>query len=369
MEGKGEGRHYVLNLEGFSELFERLKEEYRIIAPKIKDGVILYSDVESLKDLPFGIRNVEFPGFCSLERVEGFFTYTHPVNSIKSFIHPPQLKLMKVIKSEEGLKFQVSYPEDKFCFFDVRACDLSALSVLDKVFLSSNPHPDPYYWNLRREAFIVAVNCTYATHTCFCTTMGNGPEVKESYHLLITELDGEFLIEVGLEKGRELMESLKNKRYVEEGDFEKKKERIERAISFMEKAFEREGLPQKLYERMDCRHWEYLDKKCLACTSCTQVCPTCFCFDIVENNHPEFEESERVRVWDSCFSPEFATVHRYNLRQSIHSRYRQWLMHKFAYWVDQFGVFGCVGCGRCITWCPVGIDIRQEVRHLLEENP
>lgn len=367
MEGKGEGGHYILNPEGLSELFERLKEEHRIIAP-IKNDVILYSEVESLKDLPFGIRNVEFPGFYSLEKTEGYFTYTHPVNSIKSFLHLSELKLMKVIKSEEGLRFQVSYPEGKFCFFDVRACDLLALSVLDRVFLHKNQHPDPYYWSLRKEAFIVAVNCTYVTHTCFCTTMGTGPEVKEGYDLLITELDDVFLVEAGSERGKRVINSVENKREAWKGALERKREKISSTVSLMEKVFEKEGLDRKLYGRMDSQYWEYMDKKCLACTSCTQACPTCFCFDIVESNDLESKESERVRVWDSCFSPSFATVHRFNLRQSIHSRYRQWLMHKFAYWMDQFEVFGCVGCGRCITWCPVGIDIRQEVKHLLEEN-
>ncbi|MCS6998786.1 MAG: 4Fe-4S dicluster domain-containing protein [Aquificaceae bacterium] len=368
MEGKGKGRSYLLKYEGLEELFWRLKENYRLIAPKLKGGVILYSEVESLGELPFGYRNVEMPGFYRLDRAEGFFTYTHPVNSLKAFLHPSELTLMKVKISDGGLEFEVCYPEGNFCFFDVRACDLFALEVLDRVFVHKNSHPDSYYRKLREGAFVVAVNCTYATSNCFCTTTGTGPEAREGYDLLITELREGFLLEAGSERGGVLLESLENKREAREEHLLQKRERLREAEALMERHFEIEGLPDRLYGRMDSQHWKHIEKRCLACTSCTQSCPTCFCFDILEKNNLELRESERVRVWDSCFSPAFATVHRYNIRQSVHSRYRQWLMHKFAYWVDQFDLSGCVGCGRCITWCPVGIDIRQEVKTVIREG-
>lgn len=366
MEGKGEGRSYLLREEGLSELLQELRKTYKVIAPKLKDGVIYYSEVSDLKELPLGFRNVEMPGYYSLETTSGYFTYTHPVNSPKAFLHPPELTLIKVLNTEEGLRFEVEYPGESLCLFDVRACDLYALKVLDRVFVERNAHPDPYYLKLREKVFILAVNCSYATQTCFCTTMGTGPEVKGGYDLLLTELEIGFLIEVGSEKGEKVMESISNKERAEEKHFQEKKEAVKRAESYMRVFFEREGLPEKLYERMEAEHWKPIEKRCVACTSCTQVCPTCFCFDILEKNDLELSESRRVRVWDSCFSPAFATVHRFNLRQSIHSRYRQWLMHKFAYWTNQFGLFGCVGCGRCITWCPVGIDIRQEVKNIAE---
>ncbi len=364
MEGKGEGGSYLLEVDGLKELFERLKEEYKVIAPKLKDGLIAYSEAESFESLPFGYRNVETPGFYAFEKSQGYFSYTHPYNSLKNFLHPPELTLMKVVKEDGRLSFEMEIPKGNFCFFDVRACDLSALKVLDTVFLYKNPHPDPYYASLRESLFVIAVNCSYATSNCFCTTMGTGPEVKQGYDLLITELAEGFLVEVGSEKGRYILEGIKNKKEAEKRHFEEKKEILKKTEAMMNIPFQTEGLTQRLYERMASSYWEHIEKRCLACTSCTQACPTCFCFDIIEKNHLELKESQRIRVWDSCFSPSFATVHRFNLRQSIHSRYRQWLMHKFAYWVDQFGTFGCVGCGRCITWCPVGIDLREEVKRV-----
>ncbi len=364
MEGKGKGGGYLLSLEGIRELFDRLREKYRVIAPKLKDGLIAFSEVDNFESLPFGYKNVEAPGFYTLERSGGYFTYTHPYNSFKNFLHPPELALIKVKKEKGKLSFQVHIQEETLCLFDIRACDLSALRVLDLVFLHKNSHPDPYYAGLRKGLFVVAVNCTYATSTCFCSTMGTGPEVKEGYDLLITELSEGFLVEVGSEKGGEILEKVENKSDAERRHFKEKAQRLGETEAMMRVHFEREGLPERLYGRMDSTYWEHIEKRCVACTSCTQACPTCFCFDILEKNQLDLKESQRVRVWDSCFSPSFATVHRFNLRQSVHSRYRQWLMHKFAYWVDQFDCFGCVGCGRCITWCPVGIDIRDEVRRI-----
>ncbi|MEN3027815.1 MAG: 4Fe-4S dicluster domain-containing protein, partial [Aquificaceae bacterium] len=311
MEGKGKGGSYLINYQGLEELFLRLKKDYRLVAPGLKEGVILYSEVESLGELPFGYRNVEMPGFYRLEKAEGYFTYTHPVNSLKTFLHPPELTLMKVRVSEEGLEFEACEPEGNFCFFDVRACDLSALEVLDRVFIKKNPNSDFYYTRLREGAFVVAVSCTYATSTCFCTTMGTGPEPKGGYDLLITELKDGFLLEAGSERGSVLLESLENKREAGEEHFLQKGEGLREAEVLMEKHFEKDGLAERLYRRMDAQHWKHIEKRCLACTSCTQSCPTCFCFDILERNHLSLKESERVRVWDSCFSPTFATVHRF----------------------------------------------------------
>jgi len=364
VEGKGKGAGYIVHYEGLKELFNLISEEYKVIAPKLEEGVIKYKQVKSLEELPFGAKSEELAGFYSVVEGSGYFSYPRPANSIKEFLHPPRLVLFTVRRKEKGLEFEHDFPEERLCFFDVRACDLYALGVLDRVFVENNPHPDTYYSALREKVFIVAVNCTGFTQVCFCSTMATGPFHREGYDLLLTEMEGYFLLEIGSDKGKAFVERLRDKREAKAEAFKKKEELMKALESKMLKHFELEQLPAKLYSRMDEEHWVCMDKRCFACTSCTQVCPTCFCFDILEENHISMQESKRVRVWDSCFSPSFATVHRFNLRQSVHSRYRQWLMHKFAYWIDQFGTFGCVGCGRCITWCPAGIDIRQEVKRL-----
>jgi Fe-S-cluster-containing hydrogenase component 2 len=120
-----------------------------------------------------------------------------------------------------------------------------------------------------------------------------------------------------------------------------------------------------LHRNQEHPRWDDVAERCLACTNCTLVCPTCFCSSVEDVTDLSFENAERIRRWDSCFNPEFASVHGGNFRPTIRGRYRQWLTHKFASWFDQFDVSGCVGCGRCITWCPVGIDVTEEITAIL----
>ena len=367
MEGKGKGKKviaYLIGKASIKKLFEAILLDYKVFAPKLKDGFISYDWVRSFADLPLGYRNYEGPGFYSLERVDGgYFTYTHPIDSFKKLLRPPEEVLMVVRKGENGIVFEESLePLEKVAIFDIRSCDLDAMKVLDKVYMDSN-HPDAHYSVRRKDLFIVGVNCSYATQTCFCSYMSAGPHIREGYDLCLTELEDAFLVEVGTEKGMQVLNTLELVEAKEE-HLEKKKELEEEVKRMMQKGVDTHGLKEKLYANMDIENFQDVGKRCLACTSCTQVCPTCFCFDIVEKNSLDGDTSERVRLWDSCFSPSFATVHKYNLRESVASRYRQWMMHKFAYWLDQFGSFGCVGCGRCITWCPVGIDIREEVNYV-----
>ncbi|MEZ0360949.1 MAG: 4Fe-4S dicluster domain-containing protein [Hydrogenobacter sp.] len=369
MEGKGEGKDLMLfaKKERLREIFERLKSDYIIIAPKVINGAILYDKVDNFDELPFGYRDYQKAGYYRLEKLDTkeFFTYTHPVNSIKSFIHPPELTFMRMEKKETKVKFSYDLPKGKYAFFDVRACDLKSLKILDEVFMDKNIFPDPYYKSLRDDIFVVAVNCTYATDVCFCDTLSSGPEAKEGFDLCLTEIEEGFLVEVGTERGAKLLEGI----YLEEADDDKSSKKQEKINSLkVRKEVLPEDLPQRLYSAMEHPFWDEVAKRCLACANCTQVCPTCFCFDILEVNDIDLNRSCRVRVWDSCFSPSFATLHKFNLRESIMSRYRQWLMHKFAYWIDQFGTFGCVGCGRCVTWCPVGIDLLESVKSLLKEE-
>ncbi len=356
---------FFLKKDRIEVLFGRLKERYKIIAPKLVDGVISYAYVSTMDEVPFGYRDHQAPGYYRIKKedTKELFTYTHPWNSPKSFLHPPELTLLKAKRKDNRLEFLYPMPDERYALFDVRPCDLYAIRTLDRVFLTKAPQPDPYYAFLRENLFIVAVNCNYATDTCFCSYMGTGPEARERFDLCLTELRDGFLLEVGSSKGDKLLEGLKLEPASEE-HLREKEGRIRSTLELMKVGVERDGLSEKLYRVMEDTYWEEVGRRCLACTNCTQVCPTCFCFDIVEKNSFELEESQRVRVWDSCFNPSFATVHRFNIRESIRSRYRQWLMHKFAYWMDQYDTYGCVGCGRCITWCPVGIDIRREVNIL-----
>jgi formate hydrogenlyase subunit 6/NADH:ubiquinone oxidoreductase subunit I len=126
------------------------------------------------------------------------------------------------------------------------------------------------------------------------------------------------------------------------------------------------GLRDLLYENFEHPRWDNVAARCLSCANCTMVCPTCFCTTVEDVSDISGNHAERWRRWDSCFTQSFSYIHGGSVRTSAKSRYRQWMTHKLASWTDQFGTSGCVGCGRCITWCPVGIDITEEVRAIRE---
>jgi len=197
--------------------------------------------------------------------------------------------------------------------------------------------------------------------------MGTGPANTSGFDLSLTELDAAFLLTVGSDAGAEMLSGCK---WRPAGAFELDQVRrlLDQAAEGMGRALQTDDLPGLLYDNLEHPRWDETAERCLSCMNCTMVCPTCFCTDVQDVSDLTGRQTERVRMWDSCFNPDFSYVHGGNLRPNIRARYRQWLTHKLASWVDQFGSSGCVGCGRCITWCPVGIDLTEEVAAIRGEQ-
>jgi succinate dehydrogenase/fumarate reductase-like Fe-S protein len=147
-----------------------------------------------------------------------------------------------------------------------------------------------------------------------------------------------------------------------ESDLTAAEHAIKNASDHMGRYVDTSDLQSLLYRNIDSKRWTETAKRCMTCTNCTMVCPTCFCTTVEDITDLTGTRAERMRKWDSCFTLEFSHIHGGSIRSSVLARYRQWLTHKFAYWKDQFGTYGCVGCGRCITWCPVGIDVTEEIQ-------
>jgi ferredoxin len=258
----------------------------------------------------------------------------------------------------------------QYAFIGVRACELHAMAIQDRV-LKDGAHADPHYRSLREQAFIVAVNCGQAGGTCFCVSMGSGPKVSGGFDLALTEIldDGDhgFVVEVGSERGAEVLEAVPHREARAEESLAAERA-VADATAQMGRELDTRDIKELLYANYDHPRWDEVARRCLTCGNCTQVCPTCFCTTAEDLTNLGGDEAERVRSWDSCFTTEHAYIHGGSLRSSVRSRYRQWLTHKLATWIDQFGSSGCVGCGRCITWCPVGIDITEEVRAIRENQ-
>ncbi|MEA3297180.1 MAG: 4Fe-4S dicluster domain-containing protein, partial [candidate division Zixibacteria bacterium] len=240
----------------------------------------------------------------------------------------------------------------------------------DRVFMGGK-YEDASYRLRRANLFIVAVNCTRAGENCFCSSMNTGPKATSGFDLALTEVIASnqhiFVVEIGSEAGAEIMSSIPN-REAGEKDIQAAEKAIQKAASNMGRKLDVAGIRETLIDGFDSLHWEDIASRCLTCGNCTMVCPTCFCTDIQDVTDLSGNHAERLRQWDTCFREEFSYIHGGSIRSTDMSRYRQWMMHKLAYWYDQFGVSGCVGCGRCITWCPVGIDITEEARIIREKG-
>lgn len=248
----------------------------------------------------------------------------------------------------------------RYALIGVRACDLAAIAVQDRVFLEG-PYRNPHYAARRAGLFIVAVNCALATDTCFCSSMDTGPKARQGFDLALTEIDnGRFVTEVGSETGAALLAQLAS-RPAEPADLAAARAATETAVGQMIRWIETDRLPDLLKSNPNHPRWDDVASRCLSCGNCTMVCPTCFCTDVQEVNDLDGVGTARVQQWASCFTADFTYLHGSGpVRESEKSRYRQWMTHKLATWQDQFDTSGCVGCGRCITWCPVGIDMTEE---------
>jgi ferredoxin len=240
---------------------------------------------------------------------------------------------------------------------------------LDAIYMAG-PATDKDYQRRREALFIVAVNCGKAGNTCFCASLGTGPGVGPGYDIALTELlDGEhrFVAVAGSVHGAEILETIPH-RSATDADIALAEATIAQAARRMGRSLETAGLKELLYRNIDHPRWEAVAQRCLTCGACTMVCPTCFCFSIEDATDLSGQVAERWRRFDSCFTLAFSFISSGSVRTSAKARYRQWLMHKLAAWQDQFGAIGCVGCGRCITWCPVGIDITAEAAALRAEE-
>ncbi|HEX5799138.1 MAG TPA: 4Fe-4S dicluster domain-containing protein [Gaiellaceae bacterium] len=339
---------------------------YRVLGPTVRDGAIVYDDLESAGELPIGWTDRQDGGSYRLERRadDARFGYAVGPHSWKRFLFPPRVRLWRASRNGDGAQAVEEEPLDAtpLAFIGVRSCELHAIEIQDRVFIGGT-HVDRDYAARREGAFLVAVNCHEPGDTCFCTSMGTGPEVRSGYDLALTELlDGEhrFLVEAGTDRGEELLAELAG-RAVADADLAAKAASVEAAAGRMGRTMETFDIRDLLARNLEHPRWDDVAKRCLTCGNCTLVCPTCFCSAVEDETDLSGAEAERWRVWDNCFSVDYSYIHGGSVRPSGRSRYRQWMTHKLGTWFDQFGSSGCVGCGRCITWCPVGIDITEEV--------
>jgi sulfhydrogenase subunit beta (sulfur reductase) len=357
----------ILPRANLQRLFDALSAEgYRIVGPALRDGSVVWETVQLVSNLPIGWRDQQEPGRYRLEQTSSHevFGVVHGPQTLKPFVFAPREPLLQIERSKGGFTTHPTFPQsEKVAIIGARACDLAGLATQDQIFLNG-AYRDPYYAARREGLFLIAVNCTRALATCFCASMETGPRAKHGFDLVLTEVDDSLLIEAGSEAGRDLLSNLSLSTGSEQLSAEAAT-RIEACAQSQVRRLDQSRLPQALYDAHEHPRWDEVASRCLACTNCTMVCPTCFCHTVEETPDLSHQHTTHARLWDSCFTQEHGYIHGKNMRPTIKDRYRMWLTHKLASWIDQFGTSGCVGCGRCITWCPVGIDVTEELPALL----
>ena len=360
----------VLEKGGLSDLFSALNRRgFSIVGPTERDGAIVLDTLERPDRLPWGRVARDGPGTCRVddEPTGAAFSGGPGAHPWKRFLYPPAETVLAVTRDDDGIRIGPPAPVSRLALFGVRPCDVAALARLDGV-LVHGPHPDERYRARRDAAFVVAVECTDPGPACFCGSMGSGPRARLGFDLALVEIatNGRhvFLARPGTELGREVLDEV--------GPGRADAAEIAAAEAALDAAAARThgAVDEKTAERAvlgDTEHgaWERVAARCMSCGNCTQSCPTCFCSTMDDLADLEGTAFERVRRSESCFAPDFSYMHGGSVRGSVRARYRHWLRHKFGTWHAQFGAAGCVGCGRCIVWCPAGIDVREEVRALL----
>lgn len=390
--------HRLLTHSEFDDLLRSLVQaDYRLVGPRLRDGVITFDDIHSLADLPRGVTDAQTPGRYATQQggAGSLLHFCATGQSLKRYFLPPTRPLFSLRKSANGPHLIPHEPNVRpIAVVGARGCDLAALRVLGGVLGEESNHPSEYFTAQRRQTFIVAVNCTTASSTSFCDAMGTGPDIREPFDLAITELPrGDttvLVVEVGSDRGEQLLSTVTPAApRATDDEIRSGRARVERTRQAIRalpvttsgvSPTTPEALGKALVQVLESPHWEKVASRCLACTNCTMACPTCFCTTTSEQSafiwDPDASTTEapqlettRVEAWESCFSLDHSYIHGGHVRASVASRYRQWLTHKFSTWWQQFGTSGCVGCGRCVTWCPAGIDIVAELGQLVTHLP
>ena len=324
-------------------LIEELTKEYEVFAPIKKKRIISFERISSGNETCLDLHNSKKPP------KEIFF----PQNEI----------LFTYTVGKKGVEIEeATPPKRKMVLLGVRPCDARGFVLLDK-FFSSGEQKDLYYLQKRGNTTTISLACNHPLSTCFCTSIGGSPFGKEGMDLLLQDMDDKYVIETVTERGEKLIEKFPWLKDAEKADIERARKLSEEAENAIRSKVSIKGVSEKLDRMFEDPLWDQIQQKCVGCGVCTYFCPTCCCFDILDEEAAD--GGKRVRIWDSCQFPFFTLqASEYNPRPSGKERMRQRIMHKFNYFVKNYGESFCVGCGRCIRECPVNLDIREIIKEI-----
>jgi len=339
---------YTLRYESFYKWIGDLINQFTVIGPVLKKR-----------------RQTVFEKLDNLERFH--LDYCSTMLAPRKYIYRSRQKLMDFDRENNSIS-SAEVEKISQIIIGIHPCDMQAITVLDRTFLGD--YTDAYYSALRDGSITIVLNCNNACNKGFCASMNTGPFLRlhEGYDMEITRFTDRLLIEAKTDRSVHLIEKASGLKEVREADLTEKSEIATKATASFTKSIDTRNLPELLLRNIG--HPVYkdtADSRCLGCTNCTMVCPTCFCYNFEETTSFDLKKTERNRYWDSCQELHFAQVHGGNFRSSREARLRQFVTHKLGTWIEQYGCFGCVGCGRCMTWCPTGIDLTEMAIQIQED--
>lgn len=348
------------SISDLEKLMRIIRERFgaTVLGYKVESGRVVWGELRGIEDLPLGVEDLVGAGFYRLNPGE-FFRHSH--FSPKNYLHPSQQAL---IAETANLELS-SLPEQGYArtvFFGIKPCDLKAISVLDALLLGKHPI---YTARRRSVVAIVVEECTMPNKNCFCGAVASGPSASSGFDIAYTRLGAETVVfRAGSGVGIDLL----NRLGLEPAGADLTSRYWEAMSRALEETRSRLHLNENYREALlktasDERLWEVLSEKCLGCGNCNYVCPTCFCTEL--DYVVEGEVAVKLAKWTGCLLYSYGLVAGGHFRPKLFMRYRHFVLHKFVFYEKQVGRAGCVGCGRCITWCPVGLDLRTTILRAL----
>jgi len=322
---------------------QSLLEDYDLYAPvQLAEGVSVYKRIDQPEEINLHLPNPQKPV------KEVFFPQSEVMFRYERIGKRNQVTSMENVKRERVI-------------LGARPCDIQAISMIDEVFLGRE-YADVYFLHKRNFTTIIGMACDQPLSTCFCSSTGGNPFTRKGSDLFFIDLGEAYLVELLTEKGM----AFHKKKFFKEASsedltFAQKIE--EKASKKTDSSIPIDGIEKRLDQIVESPFWDQIHEKCIGCGVCTFLCPTCHCFDIADEDLNR--KGQRVRNWDSCLSNLYSQeTSGHNPRPTGRERTRQRLMHKFNYFPKNFGRIACVGCGRCILYCPANFDIRQVIKEI-----
>ena len=333
----------LIKKDSFLKFIDALRSEHRVFGPVKERNYVAFREISSSTDL--------------------FMEYqTTMLSPGKMFIYKPREDILK-FRMEAPVSIEEITPTiEKQVIVGIHPCDINAILYLDKTFLGV--FPDPFYKARRENTILIGLNCMQVSENCFCSSVGAGPFLKAQagYDMILTDFGEDYLVEIKHSKASELF-TIKGKEAGPD-EWRVKSEKEETVLKSFKKVIDIDGLDDLFMKNLDHPVWTTTaDERCLSCSNCVMVCPTCFCYDIVDETSMDLKGVRRIRQLDACQDLRFAEVHAGNFRLRRASRLRQFVIHNLNY-TNQYGVIKTVGCGRCITWCPTKIDLTEMAKEI-----